>query len=75
VLGTAENLKSIALIRKMVVGFRHEINNNYVGLKENQSRWQIYRGTTSSESLLTATHRSRIREQDLRRSPQEWIEP
>jgi hypothetical protein len=33
VLGTAEDLKSIALIREMVVGLRPEINNNYVGLK------------------------------------------
>jgi integrase len=32
VLGTAEDLKSIASARKMVVGLRHEINNNDIRL-------------------------------------------
>jgi len=32
-MARTEDLKSIALIRKMVVGLRHEINNNYLGLK------------------------------------------
>jgi integrase len=33
VLGTAEDLKSIASARNMAVGLRHEINNNDIRLR------------------------------------------
>jgi hypothetical protein len=69
VLGTAEDLKSIASARKMVLGSDTKSTTMIFGLEENQSCWQIYRGTTSSESLLTATRGSRIR----RREPTQAI--
>jgi hypothetical protein len=54
VLGTADDLKSIASARNAVVGLRREINLNDVRI--NRSSWPIYRGTFSSESLPTVIH-------------------
>src|SRR5215472_7253245 len=60
VLGTADELRSIASARKVVVGLRHESTSTTFGSEGNQSGLPIYRGITGSESFPTATYAFRI---------------
>lgn len=51
VLGTAEELKSLASARNMVVGIKREINANNVRLKNNLLLLRIWQSTISNVSL------------------------
>ena len=76
VLGTAADLKSIASVRNMAVGLRHEINNNDVRLrKESITLGDLSRHYQQRE---LAEHNSRIAYSTKRAYAgylEKWIEP
>jgi len=64
VLGTAEDLKSIASACKMVVGIRREINVNDVRIRKESITLNDLSSIISNENLATAVPVSRIRQKE-----------
>lgn len=64
VLGTADELKSIASARKMVVELRREININDGRMRKESITRTTCRVTISSENLSAAVSASRIRRKE-----------